>query len=434
MDIAVTLPSIIHLDMDAFFVAVEILDAPELRGLPVVVGGTGRRGVVAAASYEARAWGVFSAMPSSVARQRCPQAIFLPGRHDRYQEVSRQVHQILNEMSPLVEGVGLDEAFLDVRSVRRLHGDGITVAHKLRNRIGDELGLSCSVGLAPRKLTAKLASEAAKPRPSLEGTIPGLGVVVVREENELAFLHRHKVEELWGVGPATHHRLEALGIKTVGDMANTSESTLIRTLGASAGRHLHDLAWARDFRPVIQGGKARSIGHEETYPYDLRTRDQIDRELLRLADAVAYRMRSADMTGRTVQLKIRFNDFRTITRSVTLEEPVDEALILARTARRLLNEIDIGQGIRLLGVSVSHLFDKIDVPVVHQLELGEELDSWDEATEVIDLIRDRFGDGAIVPAALAEPTFENGREPKGKGIRVLKRGAQQWGPNNELWI
>ncbi len=426
------LPSILHLDMDAFFVAVEVLDAPNLRGLPVIVGGTGKRGVVAASSYEARAWGVYSAMPTAVARQRCPQAIFLPGRHYRYHEMSLQVHNILNQMSPLVEGIALDEAFIDVRSVRRLHGDGPTIAHELRRRISEELGLACSVGVAPRKLTAKLASEAAKPTASHEGTIFGPGVVVVTEETELAFLHAHPVGALWGVGPATKRRLEGLGVKTVSDLAEISEATLVQTLGASAGRHLHALAWARDFRPVTSGAAARSIGHEETYPNDIYERGDLDRELLRLSDAVAYRVRRAGLMGRTVQLKVRFADFHTITRSITLDEPIDDGLTLVRSVRRLLDGVDIALGVRLLGVGVSQFLDGSVSSASHQLTLGEEPAQWEEATEVIDLIRDRFGDSAIVPAALAQGGDPARRGKKNGGIRVVRRGDQQWGPVSEV--
>ncbi len=434
-------PSILHLDMDAFFVAVEVLDNPQLVGLPVVVGGLGNRGVVAAASYEARAWGVHSAMPMATARQRCPKAVFLSGRHHRYQEVSARVHAILDETSPLVEAIALDEAFLDVSSVRRLHGDGPAIAHMLRHRIADELGLPCSVGVAPRKLTAKLASEAAKPRASLEGTVPGPGVVVVTEETEMAFLHRHPVGALWGVGPATLRRLDTLGVKTIGDLANLPEGMVIRTLGAAAGRNLHALSWARDHRRVVARGVTRSIGHEMTYPSDLRDRRDLDRELLRLADAVAHRVRTSTLHARTVQLKVRFGDFRTITRSATLDEPTGDALVLARTARTLLDGVDTAAGVRLLGVSASQFVGGSD-PRGRQLRLGEEgaevQGPWADATRAIDLIRGRFGADAIVPAALAlgpdgGTRYDNGTPGSGTGpsrgrIDAVRRGQQQWGP------
>lgn len=428
-------PSIIHLDMDAFFVAVETLDAPELRGRSVIVGGLGNRGVVAAASYEARAWGVHSAMPMAIARRRCPDAVFLPGRHSRYREVSLDVHRILDEATPYVEPVALDEAFLDVRGVRRLHGDAYAIARNLRARIADELGLACSVGVAPRKLTAKLASEAAKPRPSRDGVIPGPGVVVIFEEDELSFLHGHQVRALWGVGPATEKRLGVLGVKTVGDLARLPEATLVKALGPSAGSHLHALAWARDHRLVAARTSAGSIGHEETYPHDIVDRSELEREVLRLSDAVAHRMRKSGMSGGTVTLKVRFGDFRTITRSVTPDEPVADGLVLTNTARTLLEGVSTDVGVRLLGVSVSKLAKAAEVGV-HQMRLGEDAQPF-KAAEVIDLIRDRFGDDAIVPATLVNGSRgrsdssdrSSPRESTG-GIRIVRTGDQHWGPDS----
>jgi DNA polymerase-4 len=404
---------ILHVDMDAFFAAVEVRDEPSLRGRPVVVGGAGDRGVVAAASYEARAYGIRSAMPSTRARRLCPEAVFLPGRYWRYQEVSAAVFEIFRDTTPLVEGISLDEAFLDVTGAARLLGDGATIAAGIRARIQDEQHLTCSVGVAPRKLTAKLASEAAKPRASLEGPVAGAGVVEVRAAEELAFLHAHPIEALWGVGPATRARLDRLGVRTVGDLAAASEEAVVAALGRAQGRHLRALAWARDERPVVPDAKPKSIGHEETFAHDHHDLATLDPELVRLSDAVASRLRAAGLHGRTVQVKVKFADFRLVTRSETVAVALDQGPALLEVARRLLGSIDPTPGIRLLGISVAHLEE--DAP--HQLTFDEASGrGWSEATEAIDEIRSRFGDKAIVAASLA------GREPK-------RRGDTQWGPD-----
>ena len=406
-------PSILHVDMDAFFVSVELLDDPSLRGKPVVVGGAGERGVVAAASYEARSFGIHSAMPSTRARRLCPHAIFLKGRYWRYQEVSSAVFDIFRSVTPLVEGISLDEAFLDVSGARRLLGDGPAIAAELRRRVLDQQGLTCSVGVAPRKLTAKLASEAAKPKASPAGPVFGPGVFVVPVEDELSFLHAHPVGALWGVGPATLGRLDRLAVRTIGDLAALPEEAVVAALGKAAGSHLHALAWARDERPVVPESRAKSIGHEETFSTDHFTHESLDRELVRLADAVATRLRKARVAGRTVQIKVRFHDFRTITRSETLPEAVVVAPALVRTARRLLEGVDPSPGVRLFGLSVAQLTEGS----THQLTF-DEVDStgWTGATRAVDEIRDRFGDAAIVPATLA------GQHPK-------RRGETQWGPD-----
>ena len=408
--------TILHVDMDAFFVHVELLDRPELRGQPVVVGGSGGRGVVAAASYEARAYGVYSAMPSSRARRLCPHAVFLPGRYHRYAEVSEAVFEVFRRFTPLVEGISLDEAFLDVSAARRLFGDGPDIAAAIRRVVAQEIGLTCSVGVAPRKLTAKLASEAAKPLASVQGPVPGPGVVVVEPEDELAFLHRLPVGALWGVGPATLARLDRLAVKTIGDLAALPEAAVVGALGSANGRHLHGLAWARDDRPVVPEIGVKSIGHEETFAVDHHGHDTLHREAVRLADAVAARMRRAGVAGRTVQLKVRFGDFRTITRSATVPEPLDTGTAVARVARRLLDAVDPSPGVRLLGVSVSLL----EPTTSRQLSLDDAgAASWADATRAIDEIRSRYGEAAIVPATLAD----------GAGVRVKRRGDQQWGPD-----
>jgi DNA polymerase-4 len=414
--------SILHVDMDAFFVSVELLDRPELRGQPVIVGGAGDRGVVAAASYEARAFGVHSAMPSVRARRLCPHAVFLNGRHDRYAEVSREVMEVFHSFTPLVEPISLDEAFLDVTGSQRLHGPAPTIAQSIRERVLDREGITCSVGVAPSKFVAKLASEAAKPIASPEGPRPGLGVKVVGADEVLAFLHPLPVKALWGVGPATLARLQRLGITDVGDLAAMPVDVLCGALGKAAGRHLHALANGIDQRAVETDRKPKSVGHEETFATDIRDRAELDRQLMRLADAVAGRLRHHGIGGRTVTIKVRFHDFKTITRAVTLAGPVDTTPAIAGPARDLLDAIDPGPGVRLLGVSVSGL----TTDQSRQLTLDDVLagdttspEAWETASHAIDEIRDRFGAAAIGPASVSSP----------QGLQVKRQGDRQWGPD-----
>ena len=254
-------PSILHVDLDAFYASVEQLDDPKLSGKPVVVGGLGPRGVVAAASYEARRFGVRSAMPMARARRACPDGVFLAPRFDAYRDASRAVMKILRSFTPLVEPIALDEAFLDVAGARRLHGTGPEIAVAIRGRVRDDTGLVASVGAASTKLLAKLASDLAKPD----------GLLVVEPGEELTFLHPLGVERLWGVGPATRRRLTELGVSTVGELAALPEEVLVGALGNAAGHHLHALAWNRDARPVEPEQVAKSVGHEETFP-DRRAR------------------------------------------------------------------------------------------------------------------------------------------------------------------
>jgi len=409
-------PAILHIDLDAFFAAVEVLDNPSLAGRPVIVGGAGGRGVVAACTYEARAYGVHSAMPSVRARRLCPQAIFVPGRYDRYAEVSARLHDVFARYTPLVEGIALDEAFLDVAGARRLLGTGEQIGWRARREIDAELGLGASVGVASSKFIAKLASEAAKPVADRRGTRPGPGVVVVRPGTELDFLHPLPVRALWGVGPATRTRLERFGVETVGDLAAIPVDTLVGALGGSLGRHLHELAWARDRRRVEPVRELKSVSHEETYAADLYDREHLAAEALRLSDAVADRLRRSGRAGRTVTVKVRFHDFATITRSHTFPEPVDTGISIGRAAVALLDAVDTGAGVRLLGVAVTNLAQG----ATRQLSLldHEPDDGWQRATGAVDRIRARFGDRAVGPARLVGP----------QGLRVKRRGETQWGP------
>ncbi len=279
--------TILHVDMDAFFVSVELLRRPELRGRPVVVGGAGARGVVAAASYEARAHGVHSAMPSARARRLCPDAVFLPGDHPHYAEVSARLRACFEEVTPIVEPLSLDEAFLDISGTRRRLGGPFDVGRLLRELVRERESLTCSIGVAPNKFLAKLATGAAKPRASQRGPVEGSGVHVVEPGGELAFLHPLDVSELWGVGPATLAKLRRLGVATVGDLAALPLEAVTASLGVGVGGHLHALAHGRDDRPVVTQQRARSVSHEQTFGTDRYSAEELRPELVRLADAVA---------------------------------------------------------------------------------------------------------------------------------------------------
>ena len=273
--------------MDAFFASVEVLDDPTLAGKPVIVGGAGARGVVASCTYEARAFGVHSAMPSVRAHQLCPDAIFLSGRHSRYAEVSGELRKVLEDVTPMVEPIGLDEAFMDVARALRLLGPPDQIAQALRQRVRDDLHLDCSVGIGRSKMLAKLASRAAKPRASRTGLQPGPGVYLVEPEHELEFLHAHNVEALWGVGPATAKRLHDIGVRTVGDLAALPPDTLTRRLGRASGAHLAALARGDDPDPVNPNRPNKSSGHEETFSQDLVDPLELERNALRMAESVA---------------------------------------------------------------------------------------------------------------------------------------------------
>lgn len=387
--------SILHVDMDAFFVEVERRDRPDLRGRPVLVGGTGGRGVVAAASYEARTFGVGSAMPMVHARRLCPGAIILPPDHRKYRAASEQVFAVFRSVAPLVEGLSLDEAFLDIAGLRLHYPGPVAIAIEIRTRLRTELDLPASVGIATNKFIAKLASESAKPD----------GLCHVLAARTLEFLHPLPVRSLWGVGEATHAALERLGVSTVGDLAEVPPGTLKKNLGEAAGGHLHELAWGRDERPVVPGSAAKSISVEETYEQDLMGRESVEGELLRHADRLAVRLRSAAVAGRTLTLKVRFADFTTVTRSVTFGAPTDVARDLYRAARELLRNLAVGnKPIRLVGLGMGTL---APATAPRQLAVDRPL-KWDDLAGAVDEVRSRYGTGAIGPARLVDdPGREN---------------------------
>ncbi len=452
--------AILHVDMDAFYASVEVLQNPELKGKPVIVGGSAERGVVASCSYEARAFGVRSAMPSSQAHRLCPNAVWISGNHGLYGEYSQLVHECFAEVTPLIEPIALDEAFLDVTGARRLLGDPVTIATRLRDRIREHTGLTCSVGIGPSKLIAKLASVAAKPPIPGRGTgeLPpgarrgGEGIAVVTPGDQLRFLHSHAARSLWGVGPQTMVRLERFGVKTVADLAAMSEDTLMRAVGKAHGRHLHLLSNGIDDRPVESDRGVKSIGHEETFSHDHRDVAVLSVEVVRMADAVSNRLHDSGHVAKTVVLKLKFADFRLITRSRTLPTAVTSGITIATVAKELLREPTVAEqvrneGVRLLGVSVSGLIAIADLhqdgapDSTHaQLDLfasggGEDAhaddrsgDAEDDAAHdaaqaaaldtAIAHVRERFGEGALAPAVLATSA----------GLRVKRRGDTQWGP------
>ncbi len=389
---------VLHVDMDCFFAAVEVLRHPELVGRPVLVGGDGRRGVVAAASYEARATGVRSAMAMTEALRRCPVAVVLPGDHDHYRSVSARFMSILDELSPLVEPLSLDEAFVELTGSERRLGDPVVTAARLRQRVHSDLGLWVSVGLGPSKLVAKLASEAAKPTPDPRGPVPGPGVVVVRPPDVEGFLGPLPVRALPGVGPVAADKLGRLGLGTVGEVAAAGEATLRRVLGGPAARQLVALARGNDPRPVVADAPTKSISSERTFATDRADAGELEGDLAVMADSVATRLRSAGLTATTVQIKVRHGDFRTLTRARRLETPTDATATIREVAWKLLCGLDLSPGVRLLGVGTSGLAAAAPA----QLRLDKLSDDEERILDrTVDSVRRRFGSTSIGAARQA---------------------------------
>ena len=379
--------SILHVDMDAFFASVEVRRRPELRGRPVVVGGVGPRGVVSSASYEARAFGVRSAMPGSRARRLCPHATFLPPDMAAYVEASRQIMRIFADVTPLVEPLSVDEAFLDVSGAVRLLGRPRAIADLIRRRVASEQRLTCSVGVAATKFMAKLASGRAKPD----------GVLVVPAATTLKYLHPLPVDVLWGVGERTCEVLRRHGLRTVADVAEAPIGMLRQALGDALAAHLHELAWGRDPRRVSPERVEKSVGAETTFDVDVSDPDVIRRTLLALATGVGRRLRRSGQAGRTVTIKVRLADFRTLNRSRTLADATDVAREIFSTAWHLFRALAPGDRIRLIGVRVEGLAAAEAVP--RQPTLGSREHGWREAERAADAAAARFG-GAVVPASL----------------------------------
>jgi DNA polymerase-4 len=385
----------LHVDMDAFFVEVERLRNPRLIDVPVIVGGLGRRGVVASASYEARELGVHSAMPIGEARRLCPNGRFVPPDHGSYLKASERAFALFRSFTPQVESLSVDEAFLDISGLRLHYATPLAVGEALRAEIRNRLGLPASVGIAAVKFVSKLASDSAKPN----------GLLLIDAGKERAFLHPMPVRRLWGVGEATHAALESLGVATIGDLAAIPEDILVKRLGPSLAAHLSHLAAGEDLREVEPGEGAKSISVEHTYDNDLQSSDEVARALLRLCTRLAGRLHRAGKAGHTLTLKVRYDDFATTTRSETLREPIAAGSAIWDESKVLLERAQIGRrGIRLLGVGVSGL---VDAAAPQQLTL--EPSSRTVAAETVEKVRKRFGDDSVLPASLIVDRPHKGR-------------------------
>ncbi|MFB8371545.1 DNA polymerase IV [Pseudarthrobacter sp. NPDC055928] len=387
---------ILHVDMDAFFVSVELRTRPELRGKPVIVGYPADRSVVLSASYEARKFGVKSAMPMVVAARMCPSAVIIEPRHKLYYEVSAQLMGIFESVTELVEPLSVDEAFLDVGGAIRRLGPPQDIGELLRRRVAAELGITASVGIAASKFVAKIASTRCKPD----------GLLLIRPEDTVPYLHSLPVGALWGVGAKTTEVLARMGIRTVADLAATPLPTLKRTLGAT-GEHVYRLSWGIDPRPVTPVRLEKSIGAEETFAVDTADNAVLHRELLRLSHRTAERLRSSGMVARTVALKLRYADFSTITRSRTVHTPVDSTQLIYAVVLQLLESLgDRSMTVRLVGVRAEQLEEAAQTSL--QLSLDRRDDNWRAAELALDKVSRKFGNKSVLPARLLDSGKKSG--------------------------
>ncbi|MCP9000168.1 DNA polymerase IV [Pseudarthrobacter sp. RMG13] len=379
-----------HVDMDAFFVSVELRTRPELRGKPVIVGFPADRSVVLSASYEARAFGVKSAMPMVVAARMCPQAVIIEPRHKLYYEVSAQLMEIFESITDLVEPLSVDEAFLDVGGAIRRLGPPRVIGELIRRRVAAELGITASVGIAASKFVAKIASTRCKPD----------GLLLIGPDETVPYLHSLPVGALWGIGAKTTDVLARMGIRTVADVAATPVSSLKKMLGAT-GEHVYRLSWGIDPRPVTPVRLEKSIGAEETFAVDTGDHALIARELLRLSHRTAGRLRSSGMVARTVALKLRYADFSTITRSRTVHTPVDSAQLIYAVAIQLLESLGSRpMTVRLVGIRAEQLEDTANTSL--QLSLDRRDDNWRAAEQTLDEVSRKFGSKSVLPASLLD--------------------------------
>jgi DNA polymerase-4 len=399
--------SILHVDMDAFFVSVELRGRPQLRGRPVIVGFPADRSVVLSASYEARAFGVKSAMPMVVAHRLCPQAIVIEPRHKLYYEVSGQLMSIFESITELVEPLSVDEAFLDVGGAIRRLGSPQTIGELIRSRVVSELGITASVGIAASKFVAKIASTRCKPD----------GLLLIRPAETVPYLHSLPVNALWGVGAKTADVLARMGIRTVADVAATPIASLKKVLGAT-GEHVHRLSWGIDPRAVTPIRLEKSIGAEETFAVDTADDALLNKELLRLSHRTAERLRASGMVARTVALKLRYADFSTVTRSRTVHTPVDSAQLIYSTILQLLESLgNRSMPVRLVGVRAEQLEPAAQASL--QLSLDRRDDNWRSAEQALDRVAEKFGNKSVLPARLLDGAT---------GGRQASSGADLSGP------
>ena len=384
--------NILHIDMDAFFASVEVRENQSLRGKQVIVGFDGNRGVVLSATYEARKLGVHSAMPMSRALRLAPDAIVVEPDHEKYSEVSENVMAIFESITPLVQPLSVDEAFLDISGAQRLMGTPTQIGEVIRARVSDEQGITCSVGVAPTMFVAKLATNFAKPD----------GLHVVPADKVIEFLHPLPIGALWGVGEKTAEQLSRLGLVSVADIANTPVKTLARVVGQAAAEHLYELAWGQDPRIVTPNQGEKSIGAERTFDSDLDDPELLHAEFLDLSNKVAKRLRAAEYFARTITIKVRFADFTSVTRSKSLSSSTDLATEIYATSKNLFDAMQLQRArVRLVGVRATGLVPASESSV--QLEFSQRDSGWREAEQAIDQVSQKFGNSAVKPARLIKP-------------------------------
>ena len=392
--------TILHVDMDAFYASVAERDDPSLRGKAVVVGA-GARGVVLSANYAARKYGIRAAMPVGRAKRMAPHAIFVTPDHQRYSEVSAKVMEIFDSFTPLVEPISLDEAFLDVTGARKLLGTGREIAVEIRRQVEASEGITCSVGIAPSKFIAKLASGHCKPN----------GILEIPADRILNFLHPLPVTAIWGVGPKTAETLERLGLRTVADIANLPRATLIRALGQASGASLYELAWGRDYRDVTPNEPDKSISAAETFAQDIDDPEEILQEFLRLTEKAAARLRENGYYAKTISIKVRFADFSTISRSKTLPLPIDSTHEIYEIAKTLYLALNLDRArLRLVGISL----DNLSEAAPEQLLLGAREKGWREADTAIDRAKLRFGGASVRPGRLIRKSSADPKAAEGE--------------------